>query len=100
MQVAIDDWHKFCKSFESFFQDIDGVVETMEKNITFRSPNNRVSTHLSVFNNGEFSAGMPLHGVDSKIKQVVFTGSEKKIQLLGENIDYTYRVPLELQTSD
>jgi len=90
MQVAIDDWHKFCKSFESFFQDIDGVVETMEKNITFRSPNNRVSTHLSVFNNGEFS----------KIQQVVFTGSEKKIQLLGENIDYTYRVPLELQTSD
>ena len=100
MRVAIDDWDDFCKSFEYFFQEINGAVDTNETHIIFRSPNSRVTTHLSVYKNGEFSAAMPLHGIDSKIQEVVFSGDEKKIQFLGESIDYTYRVPLELQTSD
>ena len=98
MRITVDKWKDFCQEFAGFFQHINGSLERTDDQVTFRSPVNRVSTHLSVFRNGEFSATMPLHGIDSKISEAIFNVQEKSVQILGEAVDYTYRVPSELQS--
>ena len=98
MRIAVGNWSNFCQEFADFFQHINGSIECTDEQVTFRSPVNRVSTHLSVFRNGEFSATMPLHGIDSKISGAIFNVQEKSVQLFGEAVDYTYRVPSELQS--
>jgi hypothetical protein len=37
---------------------------------------------------------MPLHGIDSMVKKVIF--ANEAITLKGDSIDYTYRIPPEI----
>jgi len=39
-----------------------------------------------------------LHGIDAKVEQVIFNQQDFEIQLLGNGVDYVYRVPPQLLT--
>ena len=48
MRITVDKWKDFCQEFAGFFQHINALERTDEQ-VTFRSPVNRVSTHLVSF---------------------------------------------------
>ena len=39
---------------------------------------------------------MPLHGIDAKVEEVHFNQENFEIKLLGDGVDYTYKVPPQL----
>ena len=53
-----------------------------------------VETGIAIYSDGQFSASMPLHGIDSVVKKVIF--ANEAITLKGDSIDYTYRIPPEI----
>jgi hypothetical protein len=53
-----------------------------------------VETGIAIYSDGQFSASMPLHGIDSMVKKVIF--ANEAITLKGDSIDYTYRIPPEI----
>ena len=39
---------------------------------------------------------MPLHGIGGKVEKIIFT--ENTVQLIGNSLDYTYRIPPRFST--
>ncbi len=96
--VHVEQWHELGTLFEAFFTSINGRVERNEDVLRFTSQPDQVETSLSIYQNGHFAATMPLHGIDAKVEQVVFKQRDFEIQLLGDSLDYVYRVPSQLLT--
>jgi len=97
--IKVEQWHELGTLFEAFFNSINGRVEWNEEVLQFTSPSDQVETSLSIYQNGRFAAAMPLHGIDAKVEQVIFNQQDFEIQLLGNGVDYVYRVPPQLLTS-
>ena len=96
----IEQWTEVCESFEEFFDDVEGDVERSEDALRFISPLDLVQTSLFLYRSGNFAAAMPLHGIDAKVEHIHFKPEAFEIQLLGEGVDYTYKVPPELVKGD
>ena len=98
--VNIEEWHELCKGFEVFFTNVNGEVEYSEDVLRFISPPDQVQTSLFLYRKGNFAASMPLHGIDAKADEVHFNQESFEIKLLGDGVDYTYKVPPQLVKGD
>ncbi len=94
--LKIEQWSELCIAFEQFFTQVNGEVEYSEDVLRFISPSDQVQTSLFLYRKGSFAASMPLHGIDAKVEEVCFDQTEFNIQLLGDGVDYTYKVPPQL----
>ena len=92
-ELEITQWQEIIDAFTDTFNGLGTVLFNNEMtSFTSRAPD--VETGLAIYSNGQFSASMPLHGIDSTIQKVIF--SSKEITLKGDNIDYTYKIPPEI----
>ncbi len=92
-EYSIDDWDSITSHFETIFGNL-GEVEHTDSYIRFSSYSSDVKTNININKNGDFDASMPLHGVRGMVKQVIFT--ENTVQLIGQSLNYTYRIPPEI----
>ena len=89
-EFTIEQWDKIIAKFTQTFEGLGTVLHNEEMaSFTSRAPD--VETGIAIYSNGQFSASMPLHGIDSMVSKVIF--SNEAITLLGKSIDYTYRIP-------
>tara|TARA_B100001093_G_C26841329_1_gene1020716 strand:+ start:1918 stop:2214 length:297 start_codon:yes stop_codon:yes gene_type:complete len=94
--MNIEHWPELCEAFEVFFTKVNGEVEFSGDALRFISPPDQVQTSLFLYRKGNFAASMPLHGIDAKVEEVHFNQEKFEIQLLGDGVDYTYKVPPQL----
>jgi hypothetical protein len=92
-QYSIEDWESITSHFTELFRNL-GNIENNESNIRFSSFKTDVNTSININKNGKFDASMPLHGIGGEIEQVIFAGNS--IQLIGQSLNYTYRIPPEI----
>ena len=92
-EFTIEQWDKIIAKFTQTFEGLGTVLHNEEMaSFTSRAPD--VETGIAIYSNGQFSASMPLHGIDTMVSKVIF--SNEAITLLGKSIDYTYRIPPEI----
>ncbi len=96
LNVNIEQWNELCHAFEEFFIPVNGEVEYSEDVLRFISPSDQVQTSLFLYRRGSFAASMPLHGIDAKVEDIRFNQEKHEIQLIGDGVDYTYKVPPQL----
>lgn len=96
LNVNIEQWNELCHAFEEFFIQVNGEVEYSEDVLRFISPSDQVQTSLFLYRRGSFAASMPLHGIDAKVEDIRFYQEKYEIQLMGDGVDYTYKVPPQL----
>ena len=94
--MNIEHWPELCEAFEVFFTKVNGEVEYSGDALRFISPPDQVQTSLFLYRKGNFAASMPLHGIDAKVEEIHFNQEKFEIQLLGDGVDYTYKVPPQL----
>ena len=94
--MNIEQWPELCEAFEVFFTTVNGEVEYSGDALRFISPPDQVQTSLFLYRKGNFAASMPLHGIDAKVEEIHFNQEKFEIQLLGDGVDYTYKVPPQL----
>jgi len=92
-QYSIEDWESIVKHFKTLFNGM-GEINHTDKSIRFSSIKPDVVTSISINKDGSFDAAMPLHGIGGIIENVIFT--ENSVQLTGESLNYTYRIPPEI----
>ncbi len=92
-EYSIVDWDSITSNFKSIF-DCLGDIDHSDNYIRFTSFKSDVKTGISINRNGEFDASMPLHGIGGKVERIIFT--ENIVQLIGQSLDYTYRIPPEI----
>ena len=95
-RMNIEHWPELCEAFEVFFTKVNGEVEYSGDALRFISPPDQVQTSLFLYRKGNFAASMPLHGIDAKVEEIHFNQEKFEIQLLGDGVDYTYKVPPQL----
>ena len=98
--MKIEHWPELCEAFEVFFTKVNGEVEYSGDALRFISPPDQVQTSLFLYRKGNFAASMPLHGIDAKVEEIHFNQEKFEIQLLGDGVDYTYKVPPQLVKGD
>ena len=98
--MSIEHWPELCEAFEVFFTKVNGEVEYSGDALRFISPPDQVQTSLFLYRKGNFAASMPLHGIDAKVEEIHFNQEKFEIQLLGDGVDYTYKVPPQLVKGD
>ena len=98
--MNIEQWPELCEAFEVFFTKVNGEVEYSGDALRFISPPDQVQTSLFLYRKGNFAASMPLHGIDAKVEEIHFNQEKFEIQLLGDGVDYTYKVPPQLVKGD
>lgn len=92
-ELDIKQWNEIVKKFNQIFNGLGTILHNDEMaSFTSRAPD--VETGLAIYSDGQFSASMPHHGIDSMIQKVIF--SHEEITLKGDSIDYTYRIPPEI----
>ena len=92
-EFTIEQWDKIITKFTQTFDGLGTVLHNDEMaSFTSRAPD--VETGIAIYADGQFSASMPLHGIDSIVKKVIF--SNDAITLKGESVDYTYRIPPQI----
>ena len=89
-EYAIEQWDTIVKRFTEMFDGL-GTVLHNEQMASFTSRAPDVETGIAIYSNGQFSASMPLHGIDSVVEKIAFL--DNAITLSGNSIDYTYRIP-------
>ena len=92
-EFEITQWDDIVAKFTNTFNGL-GTVLHNEKIASFTSKAPDVETGIAIYSDGQFSASMPHHGIDSMIQKVIF--SHEEITLKGDSIDYTYRIPPEI----
>ena len=92
-EFTIEEWNKIIDKFTQTF-DGPGTVLHNNEMASFSSNAPDVETGIAIYSDGQFSASMPLHGIDSVVKKVIF--ANETITLKGDSIDYTYRIPPEI----
>tara|TARA_B100001564_G_C20339664_1_gene533911 strand:- start:148 stop:453 length:306 start_codon:yes stop_codon:yes gene_type:complete len=92
-EIDIEHWAKIINKFTQLFEGLGTVLHNDEiASFTSKAPD--VETGIAIYSDGQFSASMPLHGIDSVIKKVIF--SHEAITLKGDSVDYTYRIPPQI----
>ena len=92
-EFTIEQWDQIITKFTQTFDGLGTVLHNAEMaSFTSKAPD--VETGIAIYADGQFSASMPLHGIDSMVKKVIFTN--ETITLQGESVDYTYRIPPEI----
>ena len=92
-EFAIEQWEKIITKFTQTFDGLGTVLHNDEMaSFTSRAPD--VETGIAIYADGQFSASMPLHGIDSMVKKVIF--STDAITFQGESVDYIYRIPPQI----
>ena len=92
MELHLSDWGVICAAFSEMFTGL-GNVSTSEKTLEYSSSPPDVATGIILTCDGSIIANMPLHNIDSKFDRVRFANSMGFIQLIGPNLDYTYKIP-------
>ena len=92
-ELDITQWQEIIDAFTATFDGLGTVLFNNEMtSFTSRAPD--VETGIAIYSDGQFSAAMPLHGIDSIVKKVIF--NHDSITLKGDSIDYTYRIPPQI----
>jgi len=92
-EFAIEQWEQIITKFTEVFAGL-GTVLHNDQMASFTSKAPDVETGIAIYADGQFSASMPLHGIDSMIQKVIFTNDAVTLQ--GKAVDYTYRIPPEI----
>lgn len=92
-EFEITQWEDIVSKFTKTFNGL-GTVLHNEKIASFTSRAPDVETGIAIYSDGQFSASMPLHGIDSIVKKVTF--NHESITLTGDSIEYTYRIPPQI----
>ncbi len=92
-EFEITQWNDIVAKFTTTFNGL-GTVLHNEEIASFTSIAPDVETGIAIYSDGQFSAAMPLHGIDSIVKKVIFNNDS--ITLKGDSIDYTYRIPPQI----
>ncbi len=93
IEYSISDWDSIASTFAEIFDKL-GNIEHTNSFIRFSSFSSDVATGININKNGAFDASMPLHGIGGKVEKIIFT--ENTVQLIGNSLDYTYRIPPEI----
>ena len=94
-EFTIEQWDKIITKFTQTFDGLGTVLHNDEMaSFTSRAPD--VETGIAIYADGQFSASMPLHGIDSIVKKVIF--SNDAITLKGCLL-YTSPSPRDNTTS-
>ena len=64
-----------------------------DSGIAFTSKPPDVKTGLQLRKDGVLAASMPLHGIQAKIKTLRWDASLTWVELAGDELSYTYRIP-------
>jgi len=70
-EFEITQWDDIVAKFTNTFNGL-GTVLHNEKIASFTSKAPDVETGIAIYSDGQFSATMPLHGIDSVVKKVIF----------------------------
>ena len=95
MKYHIDRWNEIRIQFEMMFNGL-GTVETSENLLSYSSVEPSVATGIALLRNGSLTANMPLHNLDSTFDTVKFNESITALTLIGDSLNYTYRIPNEI----
>jgi hypothetical protein len=87
VRLQFDDWDRIVEELERF-----GAPELSTDEDTVRLEFD--VAHIAVSRDGDFDAGMPLHGVDGDTAEsLVVDHDADSITLQGESFSYTFRRP-------
>ena len=92
MELHLSDWDAICAAFSEMFNGL-GDVSTSEETVEYSSCPPDVATGIILTCDGSIIANMPLHNIDSNFARVRFADSMGFIQLIGPNLEYTYKIP-------
>ena len=95
MDFPIEEWGKISEYFVKMFNG-RGNIETSEEILQFTSKEPYVVTGISLSRQGKMAANMPLHSLDSTFNRVQFDNTFDSLTLIGDEFNYTYRIPDEL----
>jgi len=94
-KAALSDWDAIVRAFYVLFDGL-GKIEQHETCIAFESIAPDVATSLTLRRDGLLAASMPLHGMQAKVTTLHWDSSMTWVELAGEGLSYTYRIPAEL----
>ena len=92
---TLSQWEKIKHNFEAMFSHL-GKTTIDDNMISFESLPPLVITGVSATKSGHLLANMPLHNIDAKFSEVYFDFHSDSIRFIGQNLDYTYRIPDEI----
>ncbi len=95
VEHSLEQWNDLATTFEAFFSTFGTTIRT-EDSCTFVADPKKVDTTFILHRDGRFSASMPLHEVDARVDNIIFTEEEKVVHCKGAFGEYTYRVPQQL----
>ena len=90
--VDSENWTELTRAFSSFFSGY-GTVSITEEFASFEANTNLVETSFTLFKDGRFASGMPLHSLQSKAGTVKFDAERTSIKCTGAFGEYEYIVP-------
>ena len=90
--VNPEDWASLSLAFSNFFSAY-GTVSITEECASFEANANLVKTSFTLFKDGRFASGMPLHSLQSKAATVKFDAERTSIKCTGAFGEYEYIVP-------
>ncbi|MCH1540667.1 MAG: hypothetical protein L7S56_04430 [Candidatus Poseidonia sp.] len=94
-EIGIREFQALRDTFAKFFTPY-GQVRLEEHSLHFSSRPEHVSTSFAVWNDGRFSANMPLHEIDARFENLRFDSTSLEVHAMGSFGNYTYRIPHEL----
>ena len=86
--VARADWAELVSEFRDFFAPL-GRVNVSDEEVEFQAG----YTGLALHRDGTSRSFMPLHDLSATWEQVSFDRANLVVQLMSEQLTYTYRVP-------
>lgn len=93
--VELADWENVVGAFHYLFNGLGNIRQDGDR-VSFTSKAPDVATGLTLRKDGELSGSMPLHGVRASVRRLRWDDARTWVQLEGDNITYTYRIPHEL----
>ena len=95
IEIALSDWDAVVTAFRDLFDGL-GEIACNEHAIEFSSVPPDVATGIQIRRDGVLAASMPLHAVEGTIERIRWDRARTRIELLGDGIAYTYRIPEQL----
>ena len=95
MRFHINQWSEIRTQFDIMFGGL-GSVEASDEILHFTSVEPYVATGITLSRKGAMTANMPLHNLDSTFDRVEFNESLTEFTLIGNSLNYTYRIPSEI----
>lgn len=95
LELSLHDWDAVVRAFHDLFEGL-GEVTVDDEGIYFASIPPDVITGIQICKDGRLAASMPLHGIKGSVDRIRWDAARTRLELLGQDIAYTYRIPDEL----